>query len=69
MTVPGHLAELEQGLCLPLKARSHDVVIALFGDVLVEVAVGAPLQTVRPLRNKEEAHMTGFECCVYTWRS
>lgn len=50
MNIPGHLTELQQCLSLLLKALSHDVVIALSGYVLVEVAVGAPPETVRPLQ-------------------
>lgn len=50
MTVPGYLTELQQALRLPLKAFSHDGVIFLSGDVLVEVAVGTPPEAVGPLQ-------------------
>lgn len=49
-TIPGYLTELQQGLRLLLKALSHDALIVLSGYVLVEVAVGAPPETVRPLQ-------------------
>lgn len=53
INIPGYLTELQQSLSLPLKALGHYVLIVLFGYVLVKVAVGAPLKTVRPLHRGE----------------
>lgn len=53
MHIPGYLTESQQCLSLPLKALSHDVVIVVFGYVLIEIAVGAPPETVRPLGEEE----------------
>lgn len=52
MTTPGHLTELQQALSLHLKAFSHYGLVVLSGYVLVEVAVGAPPEAVRPLQRE-----------------
>lgn len=63
MHIPGYLAESQQCLNFPLKALSHDVVIVLFGYVLIEIAVGAPPETVRPLGEEEPySHDTAHLC-------
>lgn len=58
MHIPGYLTESQQCLSLHLKALSHDMVIVLFGYVLIEIAVGAPPETVRPLGEKNLIVMT-----------
>lgn len=47
------MTEPQQCVSLPLKALSHDVVVVLFGYVLIEIAVGTPPETVRPLGEEE----------------
>lgn len=63
MHIPGYLTESQQCLSLHLKALSHDMVIVLFGYVLIEIAVGAPPETVRPLGEEERySHDTAHLC-------
>lgn len=63
MHIPGYLTESQQCLSLHLKALSHDMVIVLFGYVLIEIAVGAPPETVRPLGEEEPySHDTAHLC-------
>lgn len=56
INIPGHLTEPQQRLRLPPEALRHSDVIAVSGHVLVEVAVGAPAEAVRPLWGEGGGH-------------
>lgn len=70
INIPGHLTEPQQCLCLSPEALRHSGVIVVSGQVLVEVAVGAPAQAVRPLwGDRRTGGWRSLTETSYTWRS
>lgn len=50
--LPGHLTELQQCVHLLLKTLAYYVVVVIFGDVLIKVAVRAPFEAIGPLEER-----------------